>query len=66
MAKVNIEGIIRELGSEMRRALRDTVEEVIPEAEFSDYRLFQEFREEVDVQCRSWERVSDHLVKKES
>lgn len=63
MARVNVEGIIDHLSSDMRRALEDAVRRQIPDAEFNRSALFREFRRAVYRKCNTWERVPDRLVR---
>jgi len=62
LALVQIENIVDHLSSEMRRALRDTVKEVLHDAEFDEYALFRTFRRQVGRKCSTWENVPDRYV----
>ncbi len=62
MARVKIEGIIDYLGNDMRKALRDAVEEVVPNTQFDEYELFRTFKRKVNRKCSTWERVPDRFI----
>jgi hypothetical protein len=63
MAQIQPEEIVDHLRSEMRRALEEAVNEVIPNAKFDRDDLFRAFRLAVRRKCRTWEQVPDHFVK---
>lgn len=62
MARVKIEEIVDHLGSDMRKALEQTVNTVVPGAQFDAYELFREFRRNVGRKCRTWETVPDQYI----
>lgn len=64
MAKVKIEEVVDHLSSEMRRALEDAVNEVVPNARFDSYELFRAFKRNVYRKCSTWETVPDRYVEK--
>jgi hypothetical protein len=63
MAEVKIEEIVDHLSSEMKRALEEAVNEVIPDARFDRDELFRTFKRNVYRACSIWERVPDRYVK---
>lgn len=65
MARVKIEEIIEQLDSDLRKALRDAVRQVIPNVDFDDRRLFREFVRAVRRKCSTWETVNDGFVEKD-
>ena len=65
MAKINIKEIIRSCESDIRHALKKTVEELIPEAKVDGDKLFSVFKHAVDSECSTWKKVSDDLVELE-
>ena len=62
MARVQIEAIVDHLSSEMKRALEQAVQEVLPNAEFDRNALSRAFRRAVGRKCHQWEDVPDQLV----
>jgi len=62
MARVRMVQIVEHLRSEMRRALTEAVQRVLPDAEFDERQLFLEFRRAVGRKCSTWERVPDGYV----
>ena len=62
MARVKIESILEQLESNLRKALRDAVHRVIPDASFDERTLFREFKRSVGRKCSTWERVNDRHV----
>ena len=62
MARVKIEEVVDHLSTEMRRALGDTVREVLPNANVDEHALFRAFVRAVRRKCNTWERVPDHYV----
>lgn len=62
MARVKIEDIIEDLSSEMKRALEDAVERVLPDSRFDRNHLYREFKRAVGRKCNTWERVPDSHV----
>ena len=57
MARVQIEEIVDHLSTEMRKALKQAVENTIPGAEFDERELFRNFRRSVGRKCSTWESV---------
>jgi len=64
MARVKIEEIIDSLSSEMKSALKESVEKVLPGNNIDSSALFREFKRSVGRKCSTWERVSDNYVEK--
>jgi len=62
MARVKIESVLEQLGSDLRKALRVAVHRVIPDATFDERTLFREFKRAVGRKCSTWERVNDRDV----
>lgn len=62
MARVKIEEVIDHLSTDMRKALRQAIENTMPDAEFDDRELFRSFRRAVGRKCSTWERVPDQYV----
>jgi len=62
MAQVNIEQIIDQLSSEMRKALVATIREHAPTCLVNDHALFRAFRRQVGRKCSTWETVPDQFV----
>lgn len=62
MARIKIEDIIEHLDYDMKRALEDAVQRVIPNADVDRNTLFREFRKAVGRKCSTWENVPDHYI----
>jgi hypothetical protein len=62
MAKVKVDEVVDHLSNEMRRALEDAVNEVIPGAQFDSNELFRAFKRAVYRKCNAWEAVPDQYV----
>lgn len=62
MARVKIENIIDHLNYDLRHALRDAVNNILPNAEFDERELFREFKRAVYRKCNTWESVPDSYV----
>ena len=65
MARIKIEQVIDSLSSEMKKALKESVEKVLPGANVDSSALFKEFRRTVGRKCNTWERVPDIYVEKD-
>lgn len=65
MARVKIEEIVDHLSSEIRNALKQAVENTLPDADFDERELFRNFRRAVGRKCSTWENVPDHYVDKD-
>jgi len=65
LARVKIEDIIDHLSSEMRKSLRDSVDNVIPNANFDERELFREFKRQVRRKCNTWEAVPERYIDSE-
>ena len=63
MAKIDMEGAVDHLRSEMRRALADSVRDTIPDVEFDEYELYRSFRRAVRRKCNSWEKIPDKCLR---
>ncbi|MEC4766345.1 hypothetical protein LPL18_003200 [Halomonas sp. CUBES01] len=64
MAQVDIEEVVDHLSREMRRALRDAVDEVNPDSDLDEYELFRAFKRAVRRKCSTWETIPDQYVRK--
>ncbi len=62
VARIKIEDIIDHLNSEIRKALRDAVLEVMPNAQFDEYNLFRAFKRSIRRKCHTWESVPDNYI----
>ncbi|KNY30163.1 hypothetical protein [Pseudobacteroides cellulosolvens] len=65
MGRVNIEKVIDHLNSDIRKALRDAVEEVTELENFDEYELFRTFKRKVRSKCNTWENVPDNYIEKD-
>lgn len=65
MARIKIEEIIDSLSSEMKKALKESVEKVLPGVNVDSSALFREFKRSVGRKCNTWERVSDSYIEKD-
>ena len=65
MARIKIEEIIDHLSSDIRKALRDTVNEGVNNGSFDEHELFRIFKRKVRSKCSTWERVPDRYVEPE-
>ena len=65
MARIKIEEVIDSLSSEMKRALKESVEKVLPGTIVDSSTLFREFKRSVGRKCNTWERVPDSYVEKD-
>jgi hypothetical protein len=63
MKYVDPEEIVDHLSSEVRKALKDAVQEVMPSAQFDEQKLFRAFKRALSRKCSRWEQVSDRCVK---
>jgi len=66
MARVNIEGMIRNLNYNMRRALEHTVEEMKLGANVDAFELHRQFCRSVRLKCGTWVNVPDHFVEQDN
>ena len=64
MARIKIEEVIDRLDSDIRNALEDAVNEVIPNANFDKYELFRAFKRAVGRKCSTWESIPDRYIEK--
>lgn len=64
MARVKIQSIIEHLDYDMKRALENAVENVLPNANIDRSELYREFRRAVGRKCSTWVDVSDQDVEK--
>ena len=63
MAQIAIEEVVDHLRMEMKRALEQAVNEVLPESDFDRQALYRAFKRAVRRKCNTWESVPDHYVK---
>ena len=66
MAKIKVKKIIESLnhdGHKVQHVLRDTIKKLIPDANVSDDKLFETFKDKLVEECHDWEEVSDDSVK---
>lgn len=62
MARVKIEEVIDHLDTDIRRALKDTVDKCCPGNTADAHNLFREFKKAVSRKCNTWENVPDNYV----
>lgn len=62
MVRVKVEEIVDHLRTEMPKALKQAVENTIPDVEFDERELFRNFRRSVGQKCSTWENVPDQYV----
>lgn len=62
MARVKVEEIVDHLDREFRRALKDSVTDTMPNANFDERELFRKFKRQIRRRCNTWERVPDRYV----
>lgn len=62
MAKVKIQSVVEHLGSDFRKALRDTMKSLHSQVHFDEYALFREFRRQVGRKCNTWVNVPDSHI----
>ena len=65
MAKIKIEEVIDHLDTDIRKALKNTVDECCPGNTADAYDLFRQFKREVSRKCSTWENVPDNYVEKD-
>lgn len=62
MARIRVEEVVDHLESEFRKALKNSVRDVIPGADFNERELYRKFQRHIGRQCSTWERVPDRYV----
>lgn len=62
MARVKIEGVLDNLSSEVRKALREAVRETAPGITIDEHALARAFSRAMHRACSTWEYVPDHCV----
>lgn len=62
MARVKIEGILESLDYELKKALRDTIDEYNVRPNMSDSQLYRVFVKKAYKRCSTWERVPDRCI----
>jgi hypothetical protein len=65
MARIEIEEMLEDLSSDLRKALGAAVHEVLPDSEANSHQLFRAFKRAVRRKCNTWETVPDQHVQKE-
>jgi len=64
MATVKLEEIVDHLDTEVRRALEDSVHEILPNSNFDSHELYHAFKRAISRNCNIWEQVPDQFVEK--
>jgi len=62
MARVKIEEIIDHLESDIKKALKQSVEKILPNVHIDSSALFREFKRSVGRKCNTWESVPDCFI----
>lgn len=65
MARVKVEEIVDYLGSDFRKALKNTINQQMPNNTIDEYALFREFKRAVSRKFGTWETVPDSYVEKQ-
>lgn len=63
MAKVKPEDVVYHLSSEFTKALKGTMAQFAPDAEYDERELLKFFMKRVYRHCAQWESVPDSIVK---
>ena len=63
MAQIQVEELVDHLSSEFRRALTDTIREVLPDADFDERAAYRVFKRAVGRKCNTWEAVPKNIIK---
>jgi len=64
MAQVDIEEVLDHLSDELRGALRDSIQEVMPGSTVNEFDVFRAFLRAVNRRCATWESVPDYIVRR--
>lgn len=62
MARIKIESVIEKLDYDLKRALADAVDEVMPGADIDREELYRAFKRAIGRKCSTWVRIPDHYV----
>lgn len=62
MAKVKVDEIVEHLNLEFAKALKETIKEHLPNANFNTKELFKTFVKQIYGNCSEWENVPDDCV----
>ncbi|TCK98021.1 hypothetical protein EDC19_0427 [Natranaerovirga hydrolytica] len=62
MARIKIEGVLESLDYDLKKALRDTIDEYSKQSSMSDSELFRLFVKKATRRCSTWERVPDRFI----
>jgi hypothetical protein len=65
MAKIKIEGVLKQLDYEIKRAFIKTVKKEFPDKEFDERKIYKEFVEAVLGECKRWESMPDDVIERE-
>jgi hypothetical protein len=62
MAKIKIEEIVGDLNFQFRKALSQTVQEIVPGAQFDELDLYRAFKKALRHKCEVWAKVNDAYI----
>lgn len=64
MAKIKIEGILKQLDYEFKSAFIKTIKVNFPGMEFDEKAVYKKFTENLTNECKKWEVVPDDTIEK--
>ena len=64
MAQIQIEEIIDYLDSDIKKALNEAINKVLPNSNVDSTKLFREFKRSISRKCSVWEYVPDQYIEK--
>ena len=64
MARIKIQSIVEKLDYDLKRALEDAIDEVLPNSHIDRNELYRAFERAVGRKCSTWVTVPDHYVEK--
>jgi hypothetical protein len=64
MAKIKVEGVVKQLDYEFKKAFTKTIKTQFPESEFDERELYKTFFENLVNECKRWETMPDDVIEK--
>ena len=62
MARINIEGLLKHIDFEIKRAIGQSLRKTMPDTQVDSKKVANEFLKALCFECQAWHKIPDSLV----